>query len=472
MRLLPVVLLLACSEPPVTTSPDVSVAAKSVLLLHVERDDEGLEVSGEVPAGELPQTLLQRTKDVRRTIILKVLANPSSADDAALARLAEATALMASGTIDVFAAQIDADVTVRTPEEKAELEAKLVEVSKLLRLALDQDVVVDAARLAPGEGFIKLASGASAAPLELRLEPLAGGPAIAPDSVGRVPQGIYKTMLGAHERYLAVVEQQTTWLPPTQQKSLGVLIGGKRFALDLDVPLIAPGDPGARDITLQPSGELMLGYGARYLAPGKRLVVEDVFDHRDAITQVVLHADQIGDSAAAFDALVARELSMHFMIDWDGTIYQLMDVSHAAYHAGEANQRSIGVELTNRHDNLVVHPKGSAHPKTHPRLAEMQSAAYERKRGPVAEINGVKVQTFGYTEAQYRSLGSLLRLLAAVFPAIARGQPVDGEGKTIGRVLDDPEHTQGVLAHWHWSAQQWDPGPAFDWRRLGLRDTP
>jgi len=40
----------------------------------------------------------------------------------------------------------------------------------------------------------------------------------------------------------------------------------------------------------------------------------------------------------------------------------------------------------------------------------------------------VKVQSYGYTEAQYRSLGSLLRLLASVFPNLDHGAPMtDGK---------------------------------------------
>ena len=44
-----------------------------------------------------------------------------------------------------------------------------------------------------------------------------------------------------------------------------------------------------------------------------------------------------------------RGISVHFCIDNDGTIYQLMDANHIAYHAGSSkwNAASIGVEISN-----------------------------------------------------------------------------------------------------------------------------
>ena len=49
-----------------------------------------------------------------------------------------------------------------------------------------------------------------------------------------------------------------------------------------------------------------------------------------------------------YDVLVERGLSAHLMIDRDGTIYQALDLQTAcAFHAGQANAHSIGVEMCN-----------------------------------------------------------------------------------------------------------------------------
>ena len=42
-----------------------------------------------------------------------------------------------------------------------------------------------------------------------------------------------------------------------------------------------------------------------------------------------------------------RGLSVHFMLDLDGTIYQTLDVKEQAWHATIANGRSIGIEIAN-----------------------------------------------------------------------------------------------------------------------------
>ena len=42
-----------------------------------------------------------------------------------------------------------------------------------------------------------------------------------------------------------------------------------------------------------------------------------------------------------------RGLSVHFMLDLDGTIYQTLDLKEGAWHATVANGRSIGIEIAN-----------------------------------------------------------------------------------------------------------------------------
>src|SRR5690606_1903341 len=42
-----------------------------------------------------------------------------------------------------------------------------------------------------------------------------------------------------------------------------------------------------------------------------------------------------------------RGLSVHFMLDIDGTIYQTLDLKERAWHATIANDRSIGIEIAN-----------------------------------------------------------------------------------------------------------------------------
>src|SRR4029079_3559127 len=70
-----------------------------------------------------------------------------------------------------------------------------------------------------------------------------------------------------------------------------------------------------------------------------------------AVKQFVIHHDGCNSADMCFSVLQnERGLSVHFMIDNDGTIYQTIDLALMAYHAAEWNTASIGVELCNRGD--------------------------------------------------------------------------------------------------------------------------
>lgn len=66
----------------------------------------------------------------------------------------------------------------------------------------------------------------------------------------------------------------------------------------------------------------------------------------------VTHWDVCLSSASCFRVLKQRGISVHFGIDNDGTIYQWLDMQHAAWHAGGRswNHSSIGVEVSNAYD--------------------------------------------------------------------------------------------------------------------------
>ena len=66
------------------------------------------------------------------------------------------------------------------------------------------------------------------------------------------------------------------------------------------------------------------------------------------VDQFVIHYDVCGTSRQCFKILQdMRDLSVHFMLDLDGTIYQTLDLKERAWHASSANSRSVGVEIAN-----------------------------------------------------------------------------------------------------------------------------
>jgi hypothetical protein len=64
-------------------------------------------------------------------------------------------------------------------------------------------------------------------------------------------------------------------------------------------------------------------------------------------TMFVNHWDVCLSSESCAKVLNKRGISVHFLIDNDGTIYQMLDTQHGAWHAGTVNRCAIGVEISN-----------------------------------------------------------------------------------------------------------------------------
>src|SRR4029079_651176 len=66
------------------------------------------------------------------------------------------------------------------------------------------------------------------------------------------------------------------------------------------------------------------------------------------VDQFVIHFDVAGVRRTCFKVLQDnRDLSVHFMLDLDGTIYQTLDLKERAWHATSSNGRSVGIEIAN-----------------------------------------------------------------------------------------------------------------------------
>ncbi|MDC0659780.1 N-acetylmuramoyl-L-alanine amidase [Leisingera sp. SS27] len=135
---------------------------------------------------------------------------------------------------------------------------------------------------------------------------------------------------------------------------------------------------------------------------------------RDGLTPslIVLHYTAMDSARAALERLCdpAAEVSAHYLIGADGTLWQMVAESSRAWHAGagewagqdDVNSRSIGIELDNR--------------GTHP-----------------------------FSEAQMAALEALMRGVM-----LRWGIPAEG---VIGHSCMAP-------------GRKCDPGPRFDWARL------
>jgi len=66
-------------------------------------------------------------------------------------------------------------------------------------------------------------------------------------------------------------------------------------------------------------------------------------------TMIVTHFDVCLSAASCKRVLEKKGISSHFAIDNDGTIYQMVDPQHEAWHAGtrRTNKASVGVDISN-----------------------------------------------------------------------------------------------------------------------------
>lgn len=200
-----------------------------------------------------------------------------------------------------------------------------------------------------------------------------------------------------------------------------------------------------------------------------------------AVDQFVLHYDVCGTSRTCQRVLRERGLSVHFLLDVDGTLYQTLDVADTAWHATKSNARSIGIEIA--HIGAYADPHAKALEDWYEHDA---AGAYitipERFRGGgvrtpgfvgrpargeliAGEIHGKRYHQHDFTPEQYASLAKLTAALSRVLPRIEPRAPTDERGEVLSRVLADEEWERfsGVLGHYHVQANKQDPGPAFDW---------
>ena len=150
------------------------------------------------------------------------------------------------------------------------------------------------------------------------------------------------------------------------------------------------------------------------------------------INRIVLH--HTGDSSASqtISALKEKGLSVHYVVDKDGTIYYLVDETKTAFHCGCC--RPTDAYCLNKYKNP-------------PRCLDEKPPATNFDSIGIEIVNTGKYSD-QYTDEQYTAIKNLLSDIASRW-----GIPLDNT-----HVLGHYEITQG----------KWDPSPNFDWSKIGL----
>ncbi len=201
------------------------------------------------------------------------------------------------------------------------------------------------------------------------------------------------------------------------------------------------------------------------------------------VDQFVLHYDVAGTSRQCFKILQdMRDLSVHFMLDLDGTIYQSLDLKERAWHATTSNSRSVGIEIA----NMGAYGDNEKKPfeRWYTRDSNCQTritipetygdgglltqgfVGHPARPDPITgTIQGRHLTQYDFTPEQYRALIKLTATLCKVFPKMKCDYPKDAAGKLVLQKLPDDELNQfeGVIGHFHIQTDKVDPGPAFQW---------
>lgn len=246
---------------------------------------------------------------------------------------------------------------------------------------------------------------------------------------------------------------------------------------------------------------LRFGEAGRGVAKSGERLSDDLFERvrgggwdlpslREHVDQFVIHYDVCGTSRQCFRVLQdVRGLSVHFMLDVDGTIYQTLDVKERAWHATTSNDRSVGIEIA----NIGAYPAGASGDIPHPLpkwyatsvVADREVtrmtlpptygdggirtsgfvATPIRAEPVVGEVQGQRLVMYDLTPEQYDSLTKLTAALCTVLPRIQCDAPRDADGRVLMDKLPDEELAtyRGLLGHFHIQENKTDPGPAFQW---------
>ncbi len=218
------------------------------------------------------------------------------------------------------------------------------------------------------------------------------------------------------------LERDAANVGPTPQDN--ILIGGKLLPIAWD-NVVVPGE----------DGSLSLSKGFRR--------------KKERYTNMVItHWDVCTSAQKCFRVLEGKGISTHFCIDWDGTIYQFVDVVHEAWHAGvsKINRQSVGIDLNN-----PIYPKYND--------ILVKRGQKERPIIKGYKINGWNPGEFlGFHQVQIDAYTALLAALDEHLPDLELIPTGDtGNPKVINTIKVDKAVSEGgVMHHAHVKKRKWD----------------
>jgi N-acetylmuramoyl-L-alanine amidase len=154
-------------------------------------------------------------------------------------------------------------------------------------------------------------------------------------------------------------------------------------------------------------------------------------------TMFVTHFDVCLSSKSCFDVLKQRKLSVHFLIDNDGTVHQTLDTKHIAWHAAGVNEKSVGVEISN-----AFYEKFNATYK--------QMGLDNRPVVSDSVVHGEHLKPhLGFYPVQLQALKALLKALN-IGMGLKLQSPKDSKGNPVNTVVNEVANGSysGVVHHY------------------------
>jgi hypothetical protein len=186
---------------------------------------------------------------------------------------------------------------------------------------------------------------------------------------------------------------------------------------------------------------------------------------KNIVTQFFLHHSGLYHSSTTFAVLHnERKLSVHFILDDDGTLYQTLDLVECAWHGGKNNGCSVGIEIDSR---ALASKVPDAYNKYN---CERHNVAPHKSRFDKLQKNFIN--GYEFTDKQYETLIRLGKGLMDLFPKINSNPdfPRDAKGRVVKEAFDSLKHC-GFICHYHASDNKIDP-ISFDFERflLGIKN--
>ena len=163
------------------------------------------------------------------------------------------------------------------------------------------------------------------------------------------------------------------------------------------------------------------------------------------VNMFVNHWDVCLNSKSCVNILNKRKVSVHFCIDNDGTIYQLIDMQHTGWHASSrtVNNLSVGVEISNA-------------------FYTKYQGWYEKRFGPRpivedAMVHGRKLEThLGFYPVQIEALKALWKAVSEACDVPLEAPLVDGRLDTGVNKEVTSGAFRGFVNHYNVTAKKID----------------